>query len=353
MLNELFRKFSKDLGIDLGTSTTHFYVQDKGVTISDPSLVAINTRTDRIVAVGKEAERMIGKTPPHIQIVQPLSRGVISDFEVAEKMLKHFIDRVHQTNFSLLVRPRVVIGIPLNITEVERKAVEDAVKSAGAREVILVDQVMAGAIGARLPIKEATGSMIIDLGAGTTEIAVLSLDGVVTWKSLAIAGNELTQNIIHYARDHFNMLLGDPMAESIKRRVATLKPSEKLMEMKVRGRDLLTGLPRECTINEQHVRDAIAKSVRLIVEEVKATLEVTPPELVSDIFERGMLLIGGGAQLRGMDAVISEETQIPVRVADDPSTCVVRGTGIILEDTEQYKDIIIPPTQDLEKQFGR
>ncbi len=351
MLDRLFGKFSKDLGIDLGTAHTHIYVQERGVVINEPSIVAVNTRTDRIVAVGKEAEKMIGKTPPHIQISQPLARGVISDFEVTEKMLKHFIERVHEGSFALLTRPRVVIGIPLDITEVERKAVEDAMTSAGAREVHLVQKIMATAVGARLPIKEATGTMIVDLGAGTTEIAILSLDGVVTWKSLHTAGNELTQNIIQYVRDHFNLLLGDKMAEDVKRKIGTTQPSIEPLEMKVRGRDLLNGLPREMNINEIQVRDAISRSIRLITEDIKAVLEVTPPELVADIFERGMVLTGGGALLKGIDKTIADVTQIPVRIADDPSTCVVRGTGIILENIEQYKDLIIPPTQDIDKNF--
>lgn len=351
MLNKLFGKFSKDLGIDLGTSHTHIYVQDRGVVINEPSIVALNTRTDRIAAVGREAEKMIGKTPPHILISQPLTRGVISDFEVTEKMLKHFIEKVHEGSLTVLARPRVVIGIPLDITEVERKAVEDAIVSAGAREVHLVEKIMATAIGARLPIREATGTMIVDLGAGTTEIAVLSLDGVVTWKSLQTAGNELTQNIIQYIRDHFNLLLGEKMAEDLKRKIGSTQASTEPLEMKVRGRDLLSGLPRELTVNEIQVRDAMHRSVRLIVDDIKAVLEVTPPELVADIFERGMILTGGGALLKGIDATIAEATQIPVRIADDPSTCVVRGTGIVLENMEAYRDIIIPPTHDIDKSF--
>ena len=351
MLAKLFAKFSKDLGIDLGTSHTHIYVQERGVVINEPSIVAINARTDRIVAVGKEAEKMIGKTPPHIIISQPLTRGVISDFEVTEKMLKHFIARVHEGSVMLLARPRVVIGIPLDITEVERKAVEDAMTSAGAREVYLVEKIMATAVGARLPIKEATGTMLVDLGAGTNEIAVLSLDGVVTWKSLQTAGNELTANIMQYVRDHFNLLLGEKLAENVKKKIGTTQVSEELMEMKIRGRDLLSGLPREMTINEAQVRDAMHRSIRLIVEDIKAVLEVTPPELVADIFERGMVLTGGGALLKGIDKTIAEATQIPVRIADDPSTCVVRGTGIILENLDDYRDIIIPPTQDIDKNF--
>lgn len=351
MLNALFGKFSKDLGIDIGTSATHIYVQDRGVAITEPSIVAINTRTDRIVAVGREAERMVGKTPPHISITQPMVRGVISDFEVAEKMLKYFIEKVHEGGVSILVRPRVVIGIPLDITEVERKAVEDALTAAGAREVILVEQVMATALGARLPITEATGSMVVDFGAGTSEIAVIALDGVVTWKSSKVAGNELTQNIIQYVRDHFNLLLGEKMAEDAKRKIGTTIVSQEPLEMKVRGRDLVTGLPREVTITEAHVRDAIIRSVRMIIDDIKSVLEVTPPELLADIYERGMLLTGGAAQLRGLDRTVAEATQIPVRIADDPGTCVVRGTGIILENLETYRDLIIPPAQDIDKGF--
>jgi rod shape-determining protein MreB and related proteins len=351
MLNRLFQRFSKDLGIDIGTTQTRVYVQDRGVAITQPSVVAVNTRSDRIVAVGKDAEAMVGKTPPHIIVTAPLLRGVISDFEVAEKMLKHFIEQAHEGNVSFLVRPRVVIGIPLNITEVERKAVEDAMSAAGAREVLLVEKVMATALGARMPIADATGSMVVDLGGGTSEVAVISLDGVVTWKSSKIAGNELTQNIIQYVRDHFNVLLGEKMAESAKIRVGTTLKEEEVLEMKVRGRDLITGLPREISLTSTHVRDAIIRSVRLIVEDVKATLEVTPPELLADIFERGIVLAGGASQLRGIDATISEATQIPVRIADDPATCVVRGTGIILENIEEYRGIIIPPAQEIDREF--
>jgi len=346
MFNKLFGKFSKDLGIDLGTSNTLIYAEGRGIVVNEPSVVAVNTRTSQILAVGKDAQRMIGKTPPHVTITHPLVDGVISDFEVTEKMLKFFMDKLTGGRFLSFARPRVVIAIPLDITEVERKAVEDAVLSAGAREVFLIEKIMATAIGARIPVREATGNMIVDLGGGTTEIAVISLDGVVTWKSLRLAGDELTQNIVQYVRDHFNLLLGEKMAEEAKIKIGTAKPQEELLEMQVRGRDLMTGLPREMTLTSEHIRDAIIRSLRLMIDDIKATLEVTPPELVADIFERGIILSGGGALLKSMDRAIADATQIPVRVTDDPLTAVARGAGIVLENLSTYQDILIPSAQE-------
>lgn len=328
------------MGIDLGTANTLVYIKDKGIVINEPSVVAINTRTDQILAVGEEAQKMIGKTPAHIVASRPLVDGVISDFEVAEKMLKFFIDKVHRESFSVLPRPRIVIGIPLGVTEVERKAVEDACLSAGARQAFLIEEPMAAAIGSRLPIQDAAGNMIVDLGGGTTEIAVISLGGVVTWKSIRIAGDELDQNIIQYARDHFNLLLGERTAEAIKIKIGRAVPSETPLEMPMRGRDLITGLPKEVTINSNHVREAIARSLRVIVENIKSTIEITPPELVADIYERGIVLSGGGALLRELDRLISQETKIPVHITDDPLTAVVRGAGIVLDDLENLKDIL-------------
>ena len=334
------------MGIDLGTSNTLVYVKDKGIVINEPSVVAMNIRTDQILAVGEEARKMVGRTPAHIVATKPLIDGVISDFEVTEKMLKYFIEKVHRENTTLLPRPRVVIGIPLGVTEVERKAVEDATLHAGAREVYLIEEPMAAAIGARLPIQDPAGNIIVDVGGGTTEIAVIALGGVVSWKSLRIAGDELNDNVVQYARDHFNLLIGDRTAELVKTQVGATHDQVEMRQLKVRGRDLISGLPREITMTSQHVFEAIHRSVRMIVDAIKITVENTPPELVADIYERGIILTGGGALLRGLDQTIQRETQIPVHVADDPLTTVVRGTGIVLDDLDALKSILVLSTQN-------
>lgn len=345
MFDRLFGRFSKDLGIDLGTSNTLVFSKERGIVIHEPSIVAINTRSDQILAVGRDAKDMLGKTPPHILISKPLSKGVISDFEVTEKMLKYFIDQVHRESFTIVPRPRIVIGVPLETTEVERKAIEDAALSAGAREVFMVENPLLAAIGARLPIADSVGTMIVDIGGGTTEIAVISLAGVVTWKSLAVAGDEMNKNIIQYARDVFNLLLGERNAEHVKMRIGTAMPQQEPLTMEMRGRDLVTGLPKEIIINDGQIREALRRSISTIIENVKAALEVTPPELVADIYERGIVLTGGGALLKSLDALISREAAIPVRVAEDPLTCVVRGAGALLENETLLKDIALPSSQ--------
>jgi len=346
MLNRLLGHFSKDLGIDLGTSNTLVYSSDGGIVVNEPSIVAINTRTDQILAVGKDAKNMLGKTPPHIVTTKPLSKGVISDFEVTEKMLKYFIDKVHSESFTIVPRPTVVIGVPLETTEVERKAIEDAALSAGARKVHLVENPMLAALGARLPLSDSLGMMVVDIGGGTSEIAVMSLAGVVTWKSLDIAGDEMNKNIIHYARDVFNLLLGERVAERIKMRIGSAVEQDEPLEIEMRGRDLLSGLPKEIIVNDSQIRESIERSVRTIVDNVKATLEATPPELVADIYERGIVLTGGTSLLRGLDTLISRQAAIPVRVADDPLTSVVRGAGLLLEDPELLRDISLPSASE-------
>ena len=346
IFNRFFGRFSKDMGIDLGTSNTLVYIKDKGIVINEPSIVAINTRTDQIVAVGEEARRMVGKTPAHIVASKALIHGVISDFEITERMLRHFIEKVHRETYTVVPRPRIVIGVPQGITEVELKAVEDATLNAGARQVFLIEEPMAAAIGARLPIQDASGNMIVDIGGGTTEIAVISLGGVITWRSLRIAGDELDQNIIQYARENFNLLLGEQTAENVKIKVAMVGDITEPLETKMRGRDVLSVLPREVKINSNHVQEAIQRSIRMIIENIKDTIESTPPELVADIFERGLVLTGGGALLRGLDRVIQHETQIPVHIADDPLTCLVRGTGIVLEDLDNLKGILSLSTHE-------
>ncbi len=347
MFGKLFGKFSRNLGIDLGTANTLVYVEGEGIIVNEPSIVALNTKTDELAAIGRSAKDMLGKTPPHITIVKPLIKGIISDFEVTEKMLKYFFDRTHTGGFAMTARPRVVIGVPLDLTEVERKAVEDAALGAGAREVFLVEEVMAGAMGARLPIRETIGSMVVDMGGGNTEIAVISLAGVVTWRSLPIAGDEMNKNIIQYARDSFNLLLGEKMAEETKIKIGSAIELAEPLEMQIRGRDLISGLPREMTVNDTQIREALARSVRQIVDNIKATLEVTPPELVADIYERGIVLIGGGALLKGLDRLIAKTAEIPVRIADDPLTCVARGTGLILEDLELLSQISLPSAEEV------
>lgn len=346
MFNNLLGKFSHDLGIDLGTKNTLVYVVDKGLVINEPSVVAINKRTNEILEVGEAAKKMVGKTPGHIEAIKPLVEGIISDFEVTEKMLKYFINKVHTENFTLISRPRVVIGIPLDLTEVEKKAVEDAAKSAGARKVYLIEEAMAAAIGARLPVTEATATMVVDIGGGTTEIAVISLGGVVTWKSLKAAGNEFDNNIIEYIREEFNILIGEQLAEAIKIAIGSAVPLETPTEIEVRGRDLVTGLPKALMVSDKQIREAINRTVVKIIDNIKTILETTPPELVSDIYERGLYLSGGGALLRGLDKAISLATKIPVKISDDPLTCVVRGTGILLTDKELLEKVVLPSNTD-------
>lgn len=348
IFDRIFGKFSKDIGIDLGTANTLVYVKDKGIVINEPSVVAINLKNDQILAVGAEARKMVGKTPAHITAIKPLVDGVISDFEVTEKMLKYFFEKIHKEGFKLLFRPRVVIGIPLDITEVEKKAVEDAALSAGAREVYLVEESMVAAIGCRLPIEEAVGNMIVDIGGGTTEISVISLGGLVTWKTIKIAGDEMNKNIIQYARNKFNLLLGEKVAEEIKIKIGSAAELKQPLEAQMRGRDLVSGLPKEIIVNDEQIREALSKSIHIITDNIKATLEVTPPELVADIYERGIILTGGGSLLKGLDKAISQATQTPVYVADDPLTAVVRGTGYLLDDLDLLKKITsASPSEDL------
>ncbi len=336
------KKFGKDIGIDLGTANTLFYIPEKGIVINEPTVVAINNKTQQILAVGHEAKDMLGKTPPHIEVTRPLNNGIISDYEVAEKMIKYFIDKIHEEGFSFVTRPRVVICVPLEVTEVEIKAVEDAVIAAGARDVFIVQEPMAAAIGARMPIEEPIGNMIVDIGGGNTEVAVISLDGVVTWKSTTIAGDEMNKNIIQYAREVFNLLIGESHAEQIKIKIGSALPEEEKRQFPMRGRDVLSGLPREIMVTDEHIRDALNRSVHTIVDLIKMTLEITPPELTADIHERGMLLSGGGSLLRGLGEVIRQATDIPVRIADDPLTAVVRGTGMLLEDERLLKQVALP-----------
>lgn len=344
MRSSLFGRFSKDLGIDLGTANTLVFVKGKGVVTQEPSVVAVNIRNGQILAVGHEAREMVGKTPPHIQVTRPLQRGIIADFEVTEKMLRYFIEKIHRESSAFIPRPRVVIGVPLDVTEVERKAVADAVMSAGAREVFVVEEPLAAAVGIGLPISDAVGNMLIDFGGGTTEIAVMSLNGVVTAKSIPIAGDELNRNVIQYARDVFNILVGERVAEDVKMAIGSAVPLEERLDIPLRGRDLLSGLPRELMVNDGQIREALSRSVKAIVEHIKSILEITPPELVADIYRRGIVMTGGGAMLKGIGQAITEGTGLPVKVADDPLTAVVRGCGILLDSPKLLSDVALPPT---------
>ena len=339
--------FSKDLGIDLGTANILVYVRGEGILINEPSVVAINKKTGQVVAIGHDAKKMLGRTPGHITALRPLVDGVISDFEVTAEMLNYFIKKVHSPSAQLFARPRVVIGIPSSITEVERRAVRDAASNAGAREVYLVEEPMAAAIGVRLPIQEAVGSMVIDVGGGTTDIAVISLGGIVTSRNLRIAGDRFNDDIANYARDEFKLLIGERTAEDIKISIGSVWKTNDIFEGTLRGRDLVTGLPREVLVTDSDVRAALAKSIRLIVDGVKGTIEDTPPELVADIMHRGILLVGGGSLIRGLDKLLERETKMPVYLAEDPLTAVVRGTGIILEDIDSLREVFIEDDYDI------
>lgn len=342
MFDSFYKNFSKDIGIDLGTANTLVYVKGKGIVINEPSVVAVNQRTKQILAIGSEARNMVGRTPPHIVATRPLVDGVISDFEVTEAMLRYFIDKVHAQTLAFLRRPRVVIGIPSGVTEVEKRAVMDAAINAGAARAFLIEEPMAAAIGARLAVQDASGSMIVDIGGGTTEIAVISLGGIVISRSLRVAGDEMNQNIIDYARENFNLLLGERTAEDVKIKIGSAYPLEQPLYAQMRGRDLVSGLPKEITISDAQGREALMPSLRVIVNNIKNVIEDIPPELISDILEKGIVLAGGGALLRGLDKLVHEATAMPISVAEDPLTCVVRGTGVVVEDLELLKEVLVP-----------
>jgi len=337
----IFGNFSKDIGIDLGTANTLVYVKGRGIVINEPSVVAINKKTGQILAIGKEAKKMVGKTPGHIVATRPLVDGVVSDFEVTEQMLKYFIDKVHKESFTLFPRPRVIVGIPSEVTEVEKRAVIDATLSAGAREAYLIEEPMAAAIGARLPVQDASGNMVVDIGGGTTDIAIISLGGIVISRNVRVAGDEMNEDIIRYCRDEYNLLIGEKTAEDIKITIGSACPQQESMQMPVRGRDLVTGLPKEIILDDAKVREALYRSIRIIINNIKTAIEETPPELVADIMERGIILAGGGSLVRGLDKVIANETEMPVRMMEDPLTAVVRGAGITLEDIDILEQVLV------------
>lgn len=346
MFSQFLQHFSNDIGIDLGTANTLVYVRGRGIVINEPSVVALNTKTNRVVAVGIEAKNMMGRTPAHIRIVRPLVDGVISDYEVTEEMLSYLINKANDIDRKVF-RPRVVVGIPVGITNVEMRAVYDAAKSAGARGVYIVEEPMAAAIGVHLPIHEPVGSMIVDIGGGTTDIAVIALSGVVRAKSIKVAGDKLTDDIMSYMRDEFKLLIGEKTGEHIKVTIGSALPDEDGLELSIKGRDLVTGLPREAVITDVDIREAMYGSITQLVDAIREVLETTPPEVLADIMQKGITLAGGGALIRNLPQLIEMQLKVPVSVADDPLTAVARGTGIILEDVARYKDVLIENTDDI------
>jgi rod shape-determining protein MreB len=346
MLERFYSMLGADIGIDLGTANTLVYLRDHGIIINEPSVVALNQKTNRVVAVGNDAKQMLGRTPGHIVAIRPLVDGVISDFEVTEEMLAHFIGKAIKLS-KKNGRPRVVIGVPSGITNVETRAVRDAAVNAGSREVYILEEPMAAAIGIRLPVKEPLGSMIIDIGGGATDVAVISLGGIVNSKNLKVAGDRFNNDIISYIRDEFKILIGERTAENVKIAIGSaIKPTEP-MEAAIRGRDLLTGLPREVIVTDADIREALAASIQVLVESTKEVLESTPPEILSDVMNRGIVIVGGGALIYGLPQLLSSHLKIPVTTSDDPLTAVARGTGIVIENLDEYREVLIEHDNEL------
>jgi len=340
MFNKFLSYFTQDIAIDLGTATSLVYVRGRGIVINEPSVVAINQKTSQILAIGEEAKKMVGRTPAHIQAIRPLVRGVVSDFEVTQQMLNYFIEKVHRRKFIFGVWPRVIIGVPCGVTEVEKKAVEDAAKNAGAREVFLIEEPIAAAIGARMPIQEPKGNFIIDIGGGTTEIAVISLGGIVTARSLTIAGDKFSEDIIQYVQQKYKLLIGERSAEEVKISIGSALPLKEKKEAPLRGRNLVTGLPEEITVSSEDIRRALERSLNQIVEATKATIEATPPELLADVMTEGIHLVGGGSLLRKIDSLLREATKMPVKIIEDPLTAVARGGGVVMENLDELKEVL-------------
>jgi len=336
----IFDLLSNDIGIDLGTATTLVYVKGEGVVLCEPSVVAVERGTSHVLAVGEEAKRMLGRTPGNIIAIRPMRDGVITDFEITEAMLRHFIRKVRHRRFQ--IRPRIVIAIPSGITEVERRAVKESAERAGARDVFLIEEPVAAAIGVGLPIQEPIGNMIIDIGGGTTEMAVISLAGIVFSKSIRIGGDEMDEAIIEYLKKTYNLMIGERTAENIKIKIGSAYPLEEELTMEVKGRDLVAGLPKTVTIASEEIREALQEPLRAILEIAKVSLERTPPELAADLIEHGIVMAGGGSLLKGLDKLISEETGLPVHVADDPLTAVARGTGKVLDEIHYLKKVTVP-----------
>lgn len=340
----IFSKFSNDIGIDLGTANTLVFVRGQGIVLNEPSVVAVEVSTNKILAIGSEARKMIGRTPGEINAIRPLKDGVIADFEITERLLSDFIKRVVRHKF--LMKPRIVICVPSGITEVEKRAVRDSAENAGAREVFLVQEPMAAAIGVGLPVDQPSGIMIIDVGGGTSEIAVIALNGIVNNTSIRIAGDEMNEAIVIYLKKNYNLLIGELTAEEIKINIGSAFELDREEFMEIKGRDLVAGVPKNIKISSAQIREALTEPVNSIIDAVRLSLEQTPPELASDILDRGIVMTGGGALLKGLDKRIRHETNLPVIVADDPLTCVARGTGVILENMNKYSKVLMRSRKD-------
>lgn len=350
-MNRFLGALSTDIAVDLGTANTLVYVKGKGIVLNEPTIVAVNKKTGQLVAVGNEAKAMQGRTPQHIDVIRPLVDGVISDFEVAEEMFAYLINKV-RSDMRTIIPPRMLIGVPSGITNVEMRAAEDAAKNAGARDVFLIEEPVAAAIGAKLPIAKAQGSMIVDVGGGTTDIAVLSLNGLVVSKNLRVAGDHLNTAVVSYIRDQFKVQVGEKTAEDAKIALAAISQSEAGKEMVARGRDVVTGLPREVVITDADVRDAVAPQVETIVDNVRSVLETTPPEVLADIMQRGIHLSGGGALIPGLAPLLEHALEVPVIVVPDPLRAVIRGAGIVVEDLEAHKELLLDHEATLATQLG-
>lgn len=333
--------FAKDIGIDLGTANTLVHIKGKGIVVREPSVVAVNIKTNEVLAVGEAAKEMIGRTPGNIVAIRPMRDGVIADFDVTQSMIKYFIKQAMSK--GVFSKPRVVICVPSGVTEVEKRAVEDATLQAGAKEAYLIEEPMAAAIGANLPVEEPSGSMVVDIGGGTCEVAVISLGGIVTSKSLRVAGDELDDAIAHYIKKEYSLMIGERTAEQIKVTIGGAFPKTKEERMEIRGRDLITGLPKNIEITSSEINEALKEPVNAIIDSIKFTLEKTPPELASDIMDKGIMLTGGGALLDGLDKLIMQETGMPVSIAENPLDCVALGTGKVLEEIETLKKVLLSP----------
>jgi len=331
--------FIRDIGIDLGTANTLVHVKGKGILIREPSVVAINNNTGELLSVGLEAKNMIGRTPGNITAIRPMKDGVIADFQITQGMLKYFIRKV--AGKSLIIKPRVIVCVPSGVTEVEKRAVIDATLQAGAKEAYLIEEPMAAAIGANLPVEDPYGSMVVDIGGGTSEVAVISLGGIVVSRSLRIAGDDLDDAIVHYVKKEYNLMIGERTAEDLKIKLGSAYPMQTEVKHNISGRDLVTGLPKDLSISSEEIREALQEAINSIVDSIKYTLEKTPPELAADVMERGIMLTGGGALLKGIDKLIEEETGIPVNIAEFPLDCVVIGTGMVLDEIEVLKNVLV------------
>ncbi|MCL5017553.1 MAG: rod shape-determining protein [Patescibacteria group bacterium] len=339
---KLFDYFSKNIAIDLGTANSLIYLSGRGIVINEPSIAAVNNKTGQIVAIGEEAKKMIGRTPLHITVIRPLINGVISDFEMTQEMLRSLLKKAGGSS-GFFNYNKAVIGVPSNLTEVERKSVEDAVIGAGASKAFVIEEPLAAALGARMPIDEPTSNLIIDIGGGTTEIAVISMGGIVNAKSIKVAGDKLNDDIMKFIRDEFRLAIGEPTAEELKINIGSVLPLDQKMDLPIRGRDMATGLPREVVVKDAQVRAAISKSIKTIIDSLKETIETTPPELVGDVLKRGIYICGGGSLLKGINKLIEREVMVTTTIVDDPLTCVARGAGMIAENLEKYSYLVNNP----------